>query len=120
MELEEFKKEIESKFQKSSMKSYTFDRQKIHSKKLNQSFVKKPLQMSEYHTDVPLEKVKSIKAMFQNFVKQSFDVKSKAHQNILVTSDEKIEPDFNSFTQLTFDSSHPNYASNYVGMKKGN
>ena len=33
---------------------------------------------------------------------------------------DKIQPDFNSFTQLTFDSSKPNYSSNYVGMKKGN
>ena len=58
--------------------------------------------------------------MFQNFVKQSGDGKKKTNQNIFVTSDDKIEPDFNSFTQLTFDSNHPNYASNYVGMKKGN
>ena len=60
--------------------------------------------------------------MFQNFVKQSFEVKNQkqSKQNIFGTSMDKIEPDFNSFSQLTFDSSHPNYASNYVGMKKGN
>lgn len=45
-----------------------------------------------------MEKVKSIKAMFQNFVKQTCDGKKKTNLNILVTSEDKIEPDFNSFT----------------------
>lgn len=37
-----------------------------------------------------------------------------------MTSDDKIEPDFGSFTQMTFDNNHPNYQSAFVGIKKGN
>ena len=64
MELEEFKKEIESKFKKSDMKDYQFIRRKSP-KLMHYSFESKPkLQASEYKSEVPVEKIKSIKAMF--------------------------------------------------------
>ena len=64
------------------------------------------------------------KAMYQNFIKQSFDTKiskgKKEMRSITGFSNEKLEPDFGSFTQLTFDMNNPKYSGSYVGMKKGN
>ena len=70
MELEEFKKEIESKFKKSEMASYKFARIISPNKKLHQSFEKvKVPSIHDYKTDILIEKPQNMKAMFQNFVK---------------------------------------------------
>lgn len=63
-------------------------------------------------------------AMFQNFVKQSFDtkvIKDKTKiKNLLGNSIDRLETDFNFMTQGTFDLNNPKYSGSYVGMKKGN
>jgi len=74
MELSEFKKEIEGKFMKSDLRDYKFNRAATS---MSHNLKSDPSKLAANKSNSILEnaggKSSAMKAMFQNFMKQSFD-----------------------------------------------